>query len=215
MLIFSGKYTAYGGTSNTESGGAGTIYIKYGNESNTERHLLADNRNQQPVNVYLSKTNDTLYDTGKTWLLPDSSDEIQLSKLAVKGRAHLAVSLKSVPSIKIKASRLEGDFTGQLHASAGVNLNVLQSNPFFPASFRVYKEGHIGLPENVTLDSFANKDVSIDGTIDGVKDLTISSGVRVLLGNKVCILVPSHNCFVMEMTLVLTLSNGILFVSMV
>ena len=185
-MLFKGKYTAYGGVSNTESGGAGTIYIRYGNESNSERHLLVDNRNQQPSNVYLSTANDTLRDTGKTWLIPANSDEIQLTKLVVKGRAHLAVSLKNVSAIKIKTSLLEGDFTGQLHASAGVKLNVLRANPFFPASFRVYKKGHIGLPENVALDSFANKDVSIDGTIEGVKDLTISSGVRVLLGNEVC-----------------------------
>ena len=81
---------------------------------------------------------------------------------------------------------MEGDFTGQLHISASVSLIVFKSDPFFPASFRVYERGHIGLPQNVTLDSFANKEVSIDGTIEGVKDLTVSSGVRVLLGNEVC-----------------------------
>ena len=175
-----------------ESGGAGTIFIKYGNDSNSQRHLIIDNRNQQPTNVYLPASNDTLYSTGKTWLIPGNADEISLTKLVLKGRAHLAVSLKNVSAIKIRTSWLEGDFTGQLHVSAGVSLNVLGSNPFFPASFRVYKAGHIGLPENVTLDSFANKDVSIDGTIEGVKDLTISSGVRVLLGNEVCNLVLFH-----------------------
>ena len=175
-----------------ESGGAGTIFIKYGNDSNSQRHLIVDNRNQQPTNVYLPASNDTLYSTGKTWLIPGNADEISLTKLVLKGRAHLAVSLKNVSAIKIRTSWLEGDFTGQLHVSAGVSLNVLGSNPFFPASFRVYKAGHIGLPENVTLDSFANKDVSIDGTIEGVKDLTISSGVRVLLGNEVCNLVSFH-----------------------
>lgn len=185
QLASLGKHTAYGGTSNTESGGAGTIFIKYGNSTSVERRLIVDNRNQQPTNVYLSQTNETAENTGKTWLLPDSSDEIRIDRFTLKSRAHLAVLLNNITSISIKASLLEGDFTGQLHVSAGVDFNVKKSNPFFPASFRVYERGNIGLPENVTLDSFANKDVSIEGTIQGVKDLTVSSGVRVLFGNKV------------------------------
>lgn len=147
--------------------------------------MIIDNRDQQPTNVYLSKTDGPERNTGKTWLLPDIDDSIMLTKLVLKGRAHLAVSLNHIPAFSIKTSLLEGDFSGQFHISSGIDLSVEKSSPFFPASFRVYENGSIGLPENVTLDSFANKDVSIEGSIEGVKDLAISSGVRVLLGNKV------------------------------
>lgn len=189
-----GKHTAYGGASTAEPGGAGTIYIQHGNDTNSKhsKHLIIDNRNQQPKNVYLSNANQTFNNTGKTWLIVSKNTEVSLSKLMLKGRAHLAVHRTNLPFVNIKTKLFEGDFSGQIHVPEKVNLTVKQSSIFFPASFRVYDGGHIGLPEKITLDSFANKDVSIDGTISGVKDLTVSSGVRLVFGDKVTFIVASY-----------------------
>ena len=147
--------------------------------------MIIDNRNQQPKNVYLSNANQTFNNTGKTWLIVSKNADVSLSKLVLKGRAHLAVHRTNLPFVNIKAKLFEGDFSGQIHVPEKVNLTVRQASIFFPASFRVYDGGHIGLPEKITLDSFANKDVSIDGTISGVEDLTVSSGVRLVFGEKV------------------------------
>ena len=183
---FTGKYTAYGGLSNSETGGAGTVYVKHGNETSLmTTHLYIDNRNQQPKTLYLSTPENTKVNTGKTWLMMEKMSEISLSKLTLKGRAHVAVHRGNEADIKISTKVFEGDFSGYLHVSKKINMTVIASNVYFPVSFRVYLEGHISLPEKVVLDSFANKDVLIYGSIAGVRDLTVSSGVRVLFGNKV------------------------------
>ena len=161
------------------------MYIKFGNDSKLQRQLIIDNKNQQPSTVYLTNSSDTGNDTGKTWLIVGNTDSILLERISLKGRAHLAFSTAKAVSLNIFTNLLDGDFTGQIHVSSGVNLTVHKSSPLFPASFRVYENGNIGLPETITLDSYANEDVSIEGTITGIKDLVVSSGVSVLLGDKV------------------------------
>ncbi len=185
--MLTGKHTAFGGSSASEAGGAGTIYMQFGNQSSIaeSKILIIDNKNQQPKNVYLQNGTDTSINTGKTWIIAKNQSHIELSKLVLKGRAHVAMKPGNESVLGVNTRLFEGDFTGQIHVTDKVNLTTQISSAFFPASFRVYSGGHIGLPERIALDSFANKDVSIDGTISGVKDLTVSSGVRVLFGEKV------------------------------
>ena len=146
---FRGTHTAYGGKSNTEYGGSGTIYVSSANETGSIfSHLYIDNNNNEPLATYIVNS---LQDSGRTYIVHEAAHGINhynFDHVTITGSGHLAYT--GIPGLNaaLNINQLHGDLTGFLHSSDDAPISVYESDSPFPVAFRVYEEDSVTLPSS-------------------------------------------------------------------
>jgi hypothetical protein len=129
--LFSGKITAYGGLSESECGGAGTILYK--DKTASTNTLVVDNNNRcWPMNARIdfSKLDDINRgkDSAKTYIfdVDASTHDHVFEEIILSGRANLALFRRNIDTFKqtILVKKTSGDKSGIMHVG---NLQVWQS----------------------------------------------------------------------------------------
>ena len=169
---FSGTFSAHGGSSRSEAGGPGTIYLS---ENATFKTLIVDNNGYRPFKLYISDYKDISNDGGRAWLLADYMTNFTISLLQLRGGGHLAFRHLS-PTFTLHVDRLEGDLGGLIHVSEDNRVYINLAPTLFPASFHVYYQGFLHLPQNVLLKDLFYPRISLEGKINGMDNLTIGGG---------------------------------------
>jgi len=198
---FTGSVTAYGGSSPVEAGAAGTIYKK---DNTTGKDILeVYNLGRRPTSKQISSYSSLLTDSARTWLTNSSLKQnpnkldveyadlkenlyegFVFDELRLGGGAHLAfdVDLSRLRLIDVKT--LIGDFEGNsfgfLHAGPKQFLAVRDTDYYLPVNLHVYEQGLLNIPHQIMLH---RNSLSLQGTLVGVRDLTISDCL-VSLGGK-------------------------------
>ncbi|KAL4226615.1 hypothetical protein ACF0H5_014598 [Mactra antiquata] len=176
---------AFGGTSNSESGGAGTSYLesRYSNGSlNVQKLTIDNNGHDYPHafdysegilrNLLDGQYIDISYSGGVTWLYHDDNTYL-FKELDVRGNAHVAIlSDTDNEVIDVRIDFLWGDKTGVLHAGRNQTFGVTDVDTYFTNNLASYRYSRIEVPAKVTLRDVW---VEINGTIEGMDVVTIEN----------------------------------------
>ena len=148
---FRGEYRTNGGEGYVEDGGSGTTFIEAPNTDGViERSLYIDNQGAKPLSEFIS---DKTQDSSRTYIITssdDTSEDMTFDHVYIDGVGHLALLNTSETSVEITIRNLHGDNTGLLHTSVDQKIVIEDSDSPLPASFRVYDQATIQLPQGLT-----------------------------------------------------------------
>ena len=178
---FDGIFVAKGGDSESEVGGAGTVYLEHRNNSVTINNtLIVDNKLlKYPLAIDKSKGHlhnllDGLYHDisqvgGVTWLIEYRNHSF--TRVDIRGNAHVAVLWHiSLGDIEFRSQTLTGDTTGVLHLGRQQLFGFLKVNLYFPLNCMVYANGKLEIPKNLNL---RNVWMEVNGTISDSEEYVI------------------------------------------
>ncbi|KAI8479533.1 hypothetical protein Bbelb_427230 [Branchiostoma belcheri] len=183
---FRGQLQALGGASDVERGGPGTVFTSNPllNTTSPQTTLLVDNGGYKPKTTWLTNSNQ---DSGRAYITTQTSNlmlQYEFDHVHLSGGGHLAFHKDDtiLQDIPVHIGRLHGDGSGVLHTSPDHHLHITDSNSPFPAGFISYENSYISLPKTVYLADMDSPEVHVDGTLDGLEDLTIGSGITLTVG---------------------------------
>ncbi|KAI8478546.1 hypothetical protein Bbelb_437250, partial [Branchiostoma belcheri] len=183
---FRGQLQALGGASDVERGGPGTVFTSNPllNTTSPQTTLLVDNGGYKPKTTWLTNSNQ---DSGRAYITTQTSNlmlQYEFDHVHLSGGGHLAFHKDDtiLQDIPIHIGHLHGDGSGVLHTSPDHHLHITDSNSPFPAGFRSYENSYVSLPKTVYLADMDSPGVHVDGTLDGLEDLTIGSGITLTVG---------------------------------
>ena len=119
------------------------------NENTTQRYLLIDNENREPINEFLPI--DPSQDSGRTYVFVDDS-LTGLEEIRVDRKAHVVFAKSSSDVSNLYVEYATGDRTGMLHVIPEVSLHISDSVSPFPVAFRVYSDAFITLPNGLSFE---------------------------------------------------------------
>ena len=140
------------GTSTSETGGAGTVYVELSNSSGTvlQREITVDNNghpypkasdvNQGNLRNLLDGSYDDISRVGGVTWLYHNDTEYFFNTMTISGNAHVAIlSNTSSQDINIKGIRLFGDRTGVLHCGRRQNFGLQDIDIYMPINIMAYR----------------------------------------------------------------------------
>lgn len=176
---FSGSLQAFGGTSTTSVGGAGTIYRNDRGQNKT--HLLINNHNLgRPASDDIT---DFAKDGGRTWITPTRGTSlISYTDVEIKGNSHLAVLTRPPKSpIQWDVGGILGDRSGILHVFENQKLKItLEANNKQELLWGVnaYSRADVKLPETLSIDGIK---MIISGSVSGAQNITVGNNGKLIL----------------------------------
>ena len=143
---FSGTIQTYGGASDVETGGSGTIYHSDITQNGIERSLVIDNNNRHPLSP--RPPNDLSQDSSRAYIITDDSSitEYTFEKLKIIGGAHLVFGSTVDGEFTVNIGYMDGDGTGVMHSNPKYPVNIADSKSPFPVGFRVVEGTFIHFP---------------------------------------------------------------------
>lgn len=176
---FSGSLQAYGGSSLTGVGGAGTIYTK--DLSKNKTHLIVNNNNiGKPPSDDIT---DLKTDGGRTWITPKAGTSlISYSDVEIRGLSQLAVvTSPERSSIQWDVGGIKGDRSGILHVFENQRLQMnLEENrqPDLLWGVNAYSRADVKLPQNLFIDGIK---MIISGSVSGAHNVVVGNNGRLIL----------------------------------
>ena len=176
------RYWAYGGAkggSNSENGGAGTVFLYHKLENHTT--IILDNDGQHPRHEHniITDYTDLTYDSCRTWILPESGVNtfaggqfmFHFNELQIYGAAHLAVLPEPVNTpVDIFFLYMIGDRTGTMHIGDNQDMDLERPEIDLPFNCRVYAGGFLGLAPNTIVHGVT---IWLHGEMDHVENITL------------------------------------------
>ncbi|XP_060557569.1 uncharacterized protein LOC132717977, partial [Ruditapes philippinarum] len=176
---------AYGGVSNSETGGAGTSYLEARHENGTlyKKKLTVDNNGHAYPhaadynagflrNLLNGEYKDITNTGGVTWLYHDKL-AYSFKELDVRGNAHVAIlSDTDNEVIDLRVDFLWGDRTGVLHAGKNQTFGLRDVDVYLPTNLAAYRYSRIEVPSKVTLREVW---AEINGTIEGMNVIAVEN----------------------------------------
>ncbi|KAH3816402.1 hypothetical protein DPMN_117918 [Dreissena polymorpha] len=143
---------AYGGVSNSETGGAGTAYLdsKFNNGTLAYQKMTIDNNGHAyPRSSNYAEGNlrsllngeygDISYAGGVTWLFHEAL-QYRFKELDVRGNAHVAIlSDTDNEVIDVRVDFLWGDRSGVLHAGKNQTFGLTEVDTYLPVNLASYR----------------------------------------------------------------------------
>lgn len=140
---YRGTHSAFGGIGYLEHGGAGTIYISDISTNGTQRELIVNNRNSEPINEFIPTNG---LDSGRTVAILGSDSEYHFEKVTIVEKSHLLFK-PSAEGVNVSVGIVAGDRSGLLHVTAGTPIEINDSDGPFQTGFRSYPDSDLVLPE--------------------------------------------------------------------
>ena len=176
------RVLAYGGNaggSNSEAGGAGTVFLYHMGEDH--QTLVLDNNGYQcrdPLNV-IDDYSDLQHDSCRTWILPESgystftdgAYRYNFNELQIYGDAHFAVLPHPGDTpVDIFFLYMIGDRTGTVHLGDAQVMDLERYEIDLPFNVRAYAGSYLGLAPNTIVHDVT---IWLHGQLDHVENITL------------------------------------------
>ena len=173
------SYRAHGGAggSNSEAGGAGTVFLYH--LFHKHRTLLIDNDGHSALNRHVNYSKIS-QEGGKAWIMPDSGihrfadreSRFHFEELQVYGKAHLAIWPREgrERNISLFFRYMIGDRTGMVHVGPDQDLDLKRDEIDVPFSVYVYSGGHLGLASITFVHGI---EIILRGSLSHVRNITL------------------------------------------
>ncbi len=128
----------YGGASDLEVGGPGTIY--------NSGSLIISNNNRSPLRPL--PPDSLSYDSGRAYLITTDSSitEYNFDKIEMMASAHLVFDSTLSGPFDVHVGYVDGDLTGVMHFSPKYPMYIADAKSPFPFGFRVPQGTFISFP---------------------------------------------------------------------
>ena len=143
---FSGTIQTYGGASDVEAGGPGTIYHSDTTPNGIERSLIIDNNKRHPLSP--RPPSDLAHDSSRAYIITDDSSttEYTFERLKIIGGAHLVFDSTVDGEFAVNIGYMDGDGSGVIHSNPKYPVIIADSKSPFPVGFRVVEGTYISFP---------------------------------------------------------------------